>query len=64
MSFELDFFGETPAADWADIGLLVLLSVLVDPVEPQPLLAFEVLPKIEAWSLAYLTVNLVLAPTK
>ena len=64
MSFQLDFFGETPAADWADVGLLVVLSVLVDPMEFQPLLAFEVLSKIEAWSLAYLTVNLVLGPTK
>ena len=64
MSFELDFFGEPPATDWADVGLLVLLSVLVDTVEFQPLLAFKVLPKIEAWSLAYLTVSLVLGPTK
>ena len=45
VSFELDFFGESPAADWADVGLLVVLSVLVDPVELQPLLAFEVLAK-------------------
>ena len=45
VSFELDFFGESPAADWADVGLLVLLGVLVDPVELQPLLAFEVLAK-------------------
>ena len=45
MSFELDFFGESPATDWADVGLLVVLGVLVDPVELQPLLAFEILVK-------------------